>query len=627
MTEEKKKFDLKQYRILSKKKSDDDDEEEELTYYKYSDIEPTEDKKNLVKYYVYDQLSEIDIKKAYILLFAGKTGEGKTTAINALFNVIKGVRLKDNFRFILIEEIKKPKGQAESQTDGIHMYYLKDYNNEPLIIIDSQGYGDTRGHEKDLAINAAFEYVFSNVIDHINSICFIANSTKNRVDISTKYIYSCVTALFADDVTDNFIVLATHANKDSMKKPAFVETIVEDAEFLKLKDKENKKWWYTFCSKSILDNDLDKLTKFSYKELNDFYEKFAKNCYPKPIKNCAEVLKERNSLRREVSRLEISFKQLMMKNKNLHSEDEAIIRNTCEINNLQEKILLVQENCKNKDPVEKERLIKQLMDDLRKKEIELDNQTIEVTERQLVKSDYRNTYCNACKENCHSPCNCWFTSFGRCRIFEVKGCLGILKNINDCEHCPHTKSEHSEGNFMYKSITEKKKANNEDKKKELKNRNDEETQRLQNEIEARKDEQEGLKKQIKELNDKKAKYEEKKRKNEERRDKIKNETINIQKEILIIFAKLQEISAILESKALNNSHIKTHNDYIDQLKKQIDDIDIEDPKKKEKEIEKLERMKKINNTYLKAKGIQLENLKDMNNDKLIEIIKDLGLTE
>jgi hypothetical protein len=48
--------------------------------------------------------------------------------------------LEDNYRFILIKEPAKEKGQAESQTDGVHLYYIKDYNNKPLIIVDSQGY-------------------------------------------------------------------------------------------------------------------------------------------------------------------------------------------------------------------------------------------------------------------------------------------------------------------------------------------------------------------------------------------------------------------------------------------------------------------------------------------------------
>jgi hypothetical protein len=63
----------------------------------------------------------------------------------------------------LINEKKKKKGQAESQTDGVHLYYLKDYNNKPIIIIDSQGYGDTRGKTYDEMINETFRRYGVNV--------------------------------------------------------------------------------------------------------------------------------------------------------------------------------------------------------------------------------------------------------------------------------------------------------------------------------------------------------------------------------------------------------------------------------------------------------------------------------
>ena len=40
---------------------------------------------------------------------------------------MKGVKLEDKFRFILIKEKEKKGGQSESQTDGVHLYYLKDW--------------------------------------------------------------------------------------------------------------------------------------------------------------------------------------------------------------------------------------------------------------------------------------------------------------------------------------------------------------------------------------------------------------------------------------------------------------------------------------------------------------------
>lgn len=63
------------------------------------------------------------------------------------FNIIRDVKLKDDYRYILIEEAEK--FQKDSQNEGCHLYYLKDKNNNPLIRIDSQGYGDNRGFECD----------------------------------------------------------------------------------------------------------------------------------------------------------------------------------------------------------------------------------------------------------------------------------------------------------------------------------------------------------------------------------------------------------------------------------------------------------------------------------------------
>jgi septin family protein len=173
--------------------------QEDLVIYRYSNIERKSDHE-LVYQYFYDRFDLNDYNFAYVILFVGKTGDGKSTAINAFFNIIKGIKLEDKYRFMLIEEKEKEKGQATSQTDGVHLYYLRDYNNNPIIIIDSQGYGDTRGIQYDEKINEAFRYVFGSVINHINAVGFISKATNNRIDILTKYIFSCVTSLFAGDV-------------------------------------------------------------------------------------------------------------------------------------------------------------------------------------------------------------------------------------------------------------------------------------------------------------------------------------------------------------------------------------------------------------------------------------------
>ena len=62
-------------------------------------------------------------------------------------------------------------------------------------------------------IFGAFEYAFTNIIDHINTVCYVAKSNEARLGILIRYIFSCGTSLFSNDICQNFIILNTHANK------------------------------------------------------------------------------------------------------------------------------------------------------------------------------------------------------------------------------------------------------------------------------------------------------------------------------------------------------------------------------------------------------------------------------
>ena len=52
-------------------------------------------------------------------------------------------------------------------------------------------------------IEKAFQYIFSHIIGHINAVGFIVKSNTSRIDISTKYIFSSVTSLFSQDISEN----------------------------------------------------------------------------------------------------------------------------------------------------------------------------------------------------------------------------------------------------------------------------------------------------------------------------------------------------------------------------------------------------------------------------------------
>ena len=208
---------------------------------------------------------------------------GKATSINVLFNIIKDIKLEDNYRFILVKESDDNYkiNNTFTKTEGIHLYYLKDYNNKPkpIILIDSPGYRDSHGHKYyDDMVDDALKYVFSNIVNHINTFCFIIIESSPKIDYYTKYKFNFITILFSEDIRQNVIIFATFVTRYSRnREPNFVKSI-QDYVFL---NSTNKKIIYSFDSMSIFDNEKD---KFYYAQLSELYEETIKKYIPKKAK-------------------------------------------------------------------------------------------------------------------------------------------------------------------------------------------------------------------------------------------------------------------------------------------------------------------------------------------------------
>mgnify|MGYP002624665155 CR=1 FL=1 len=584
---------------------------EDLTIYKYSDIEKKSGHDQVYQYF-YDKFDINDYSDAYVVLFCGKTGDGKTTAINAFFNIIKGIQLNDKYRFLLINETKKKKGQAESQTDGVHLYYLKDYNNKPIIIIDSQGYGDTRGKTYDEMINETFRYVFSNVIDHINTVCFISKSNTNRLDILTKYIFSSVTSLFSEDISENFIILATFASDDTLSEgPDFIESIKTDADFLNINKRMDKNWWYAFDSKCVLNNKVTDLAKFSFKSLYDLYENKVTKLRPKCIKKCAEILETRNEYRVQVNQLTGIFQNLVVEEGNLRNKEKKINEVSRKIQDMELKIKDIMNNMKKLSPKEQENKLMELNNNLMKKINDLNNQFIIQQYKTLVYNGSNLcTVCSNCAKNCHENCDCNFNSLGRCIKFSFW--------TKECEICRCPKKSHRQDYYKYifKNMKIKKDTNTEQLKEQKKV--EVEKKIVQEIIVEKEKEKSELGKQKKELNNYKNILEREKQKNENEKKEIEEKISNINKKIFFIITRLHSCYQKINDIAMNNNHLKTEDEYIDSLKDNMIEIGIDD----KEQIEKLKQIKENNRIF--RESIKL-NEKDLINLDESALKDKLGL--
>ena len=460
-------------------------------------------------------------------------------------------------------------------------------------------------------VDEAFRYVFSNVIDHINTAFFIVQSSTNRIDIQTKYIFSSVTSLFAEDISENFIILATFANKQTIKTgPAFVDSIKTDADFLNINQRMGTNWWYAIDSKSILENDRDTITIYSFEKANLLYEETIKKLRPKGIKKCAEVLNTRMELKVQVENLKDTFDILLIEQDNLQEKEKIINATNDKIRGLEDKINALENDKKELSPKEFEEKMKKLNEEINNNLISLNSQT---ESKQIKKLKYcessKCTHCESCEKNCHETCDCSFSFLGRCKIFTFWE--------KKCEECGCNKDRHKQDYYYYsiETVTIAKK-NDDEKEKELK-KNEEKKKEILKEINQKNNAKNNLERQQNELKYNQDILKKKKEINENEKSKIQIKINDINKQILFIIIRLQSISQKINDIALNNNHIKNEDEYMDDLMEKMNKMNI---KEKDK-IEKIKKIKKTNQIFMEAVKMDRNELLKLDESQLAEKLK------
>ena len=167
-----------------------------------------------------------------VILLVGNTGAGKSTLLNGMMNYVMGVEWSDNFRLKLVGKLKKnpDRDQDKSQTKWITAYTIhhQQWFTIPytLTIIDTPGFGDTEGIERDKCITEQIRQFLStegpNGIDHLDAVGFVVQSSQVRLSPAQKYIFHSVLSLFGQDIAGNILLLFTFADQDDPKALAAV---------------------------------------------------------------------------------------------------------------------------------------------------------------------------------------------------------------------------------------------------------------------------------------------------------------------------------------------------------------------------------------------------------------------
>nr|XP_022289152.1 uncharacterized protein LOC111101125 isoform X2 [Crassostrea virginica] len=358
------------------------------------------------------------------IMLVGATGSGKSTLVDGIINYILGVNFEDPFRFTLVvleEEEKKTTDQAQSQTEWITVYKIYPTKgsliNFTLNIIDTPGFGDTRGIERDSTIVEQIRHLFSakgeqGVID-IDAVCFIAKAPDARLTPTQKYIFGSIMSLFGKDIASNICTLITFADG---AEPAVLASLKNsNLPFGKT---------FTFNNSALFAENRkgigNPLSLMFWEMGCSSFERFFENIWKFETKSLSltkNVLNERYQLKTIISNILPQVSEGLVEISNIRKEQEIVKKKKNELN-------------ENKDFVYSKDEVKQIQVDLQK--------GVYVTN------------CLICNVSCHHPC-------GISDDDEKGRCAAINQNNGKCEVCPGNCDwrEHKNSSYYMSYVTVK----------------------------------------------------------------------------------------------------------------------------------------------------------------------------
>uniref|UniRef100_A0A672J7T0 AIG1-type G domain-containing protein n=1 Tax=Salarias fasciatus TaxID=181472 RepID=A0A672J7T0_SALFA len=338
--------------------------------------------------------------------------------INALFNHMMGVTWEDEVWFEIVKE-EKTSDQKVSQTPDVIVYQIFGYEgNAPLYsltIIDTPGFGDTRGIERDALISERLLDLFraEDGVRSVDAVGLVMKSSVNRLKDELLYAFNSVMSLFGKDMERNIVALMTHSNGLT---PQNALDALEGAKIKCAVNKKNQPTHFLFDNlqkKERTDED-ERSLKYAWETSErgmDQFTAFLAEVTRQTLDQTVRVLNERVRLAACIQNLQERIHVIELKRREIQQKEEAV----------KECKGMTRENKKYSGTVE-----------------------VSYKKRKDLPDGgwgfftYSGTVCcTSCEENCHYPCSVSWTA-GLCEVMK-KGCCTVCSG--KCPVSSHVKDK------------------------------------------------------------------------------------------------------------------------------------------------------------------------------------------
>ncbi|KTF77376.1 hypothetical protein cypCar_00047365 [Cyprinus carpio] len=348
-----------------------------------------------------------------IVLLVGETGVGKTTLINSMVNYLLGVKFEDEEWYEITEE-EEARHQSESQTSEITMYEVFHVKSPiSLTIIDTPGYGDTRGLDKDpeVAENLATLFQSKDGVCEVDAVCFVIQASKNRLSDRQHYIISSVLSLFGKDIVNNIVFLITHS--DGLP-PKNILGAVNKAKIPCKRDKSGQPVHFLFNNRQTEGRHTKKrhiraqrdAWEDSVEGMKQFFQSL-NEMNRRSLKLTSDVRMERIQSEAYICNLQLRVQEMELKIAEKRQIQEAMVQNKEKIDECKNFTIRVKKTVKEKVPIESKSW-----------------------------KNRKATTCTICEENCHEF-DCWWGSNpSKCEVMKDGYCTMCTGN---CHHSKHVK--------------------------------------------------------------------------------------------------------------------------------------------------------------------------------------------